>query len=550
MSNPNDNRHVSSAKTSTKSTATVEHFLDALKDVVMMDIDLVTSRPIRINERSSKLSKWHVTQPSDRPINDHIAVPRISVPDIVDYNQLMNDMIALGFEDRVLNDFKLKIYNFNLTNACKYYKQDRFCHGLCVLNHCDLREQCRHIHCFSIEKMLNDDKVTVETVVQGLLLTNYMIYIYKNDEHVRDKQTEYYKKLLSIAIKYHGDFYRVTARNRSDFEMADKLYDRSFKWWNFCSNRNLIHAKMLDQCLQNWQKSKIKYEHVVNQNYVKSNQQDRKNSSYKYYAYAMALGYHNEFDNAVFYFQKAVESKNNNPRYYSEYAHLMFRKGPSFYADALRLSKKALDVADPNVQEASTCIRKCWQRVEQIQTYWSKNDIDPTDINNQLCEMKQDEHHGDTDGAVTDIDLSCDIIDQRAKDEFDKFWNDLKFKHCSVFQKSVYYSRFANKQYNYISILPYLDKPTLLNELQMDVDDCNDFIIKQNEWKHETTLFERSLKDNDLYSLMFGLLEKYSICTHDSLKHFVASGLNLRVESNGNVELDFQKIREIYELFL
>ena len=38
----------------------------------------------------------------------------------------------MGFEDEIMNLFKLKLYNWNINNAIKYHKNDKFCLDYCI----------------------------------------------------------------------------------------------------------------------------------------------------------------------------------------------------------------------------------------------------------------------------------------------------------------------------------------------------------------------------------------------------------------------------------
>ena len=55
-----------------------------------------------------------------------------------EYDNLMNRLIADGYQDTILNGYKLKIYNYNLEMVGKYYYQDKFCHELCIMGYCKI----------------------------------------------------------------------------------------------------------------------------------------------------------------------------------------------------------------------------------------------------------------------------------------------------------------------------------------------------------------------------------------------------------------------------
>ena len=85
---------------------------------------------IKIHPFGARLDDWCV------PLDDHsriVSYDSIAVGCVDDYkissiqyDNLMNRLIKDGYQDTVLNDYKLKIYNYNIQSVKKYYNNDRY----------------------------------------------------------------------------------------------------------------------------------------------------------------------------------------------------------------------------------------------------------------------------------------------------------------------------------------------------------------------------------------------------------------------------------------
>ena len=118
------------------------------------------------------------------------------------------------------------------------------------------------------------------------------------------------------------------------------------------------------------------------------------------------------------------------------------------------------------------------------------------------------------------------MIDNCAIREFNHFWDKLEFDF-NYNIKIEYYKKFRNKQYNYISILPYINENILKNEINMFSNHCKYFLNQIKLWKCNCCVFETWLKQKGMYCLYFKQFEKYSVYTFDSLKRIVRNDKNI-----------------------
>ena len=532
----------------------------ALKNSQSIDIN---TKQIRINGCARKINSWHETDRFHFPKPDNIAVAAVDQhlkPTDIAYKNLTNELIDSGYNDKILNQFKLQIYNYNIEYVKKYYKQDRFCHSLSILGYCTSVDSCQFIHCFSIAQLINDQNLSdinlVETVKQAILLINYLLYVYKNDTTFRDSNTEQYLQIMSALNARCGDVYRVIARNNNDFIIAERHYDRAFKLCAFFSSRNITHAKLLDQYLDNWDKSQAMYELSL--------VCEKANMAYLHFSYAMALMYRGCLDKAVAHFKEAIKWKGNHVRYHSEYGYCLFKKGPQYYNQSVKIFKHVLELNGESCNLVSSSARK---RLAQINTYLKSN---PQIINIQkdtdditmdtfykhrkgsiehklecvtryhvACGIDKTQHrvstgmeekcnntHANTDHTVNQANQLH--IDKRQSQEFDIFWKNVDFGCIGVnkCKQDYYYNKFCEKQYNCLSIIKFIDKNILLNEIDMNERDCDYFLNKVKLFKNECKQFDQWLKHNDLYDLYIVKMNKYSIYTLKSLKNFISNNPN------------------------
>ena len=392
------------------------------------------------------------------------------------------------------------------------------------------------------------------------MITNFM----------HDNNTEQYLQTMSALNARCGDIYRVTARNRNDFIIAERYYDRAFKLCSFCSDRNMTHAKLLDQHLDNWEKAEIMYEmaHIC----------EKGNRAYQHYAHAMALMYRKCFDKSIAHFKEAIKYKGRNARYYAEYGFCLFSKGPQYYCQSLQIFEYALQCANNGIQNGrgnhnytnlnrNQLVITSNKRIEQIKThlktnphiiniqktvdditidnlyryklgsnqhklecvkrYYCTSRLNKVDLNANIYEQRHDLHDDDVKYQSGVVD-NVDEVKQRSEQEFDKFWKSVHFDSIGVSDQiqQGYRQKFRQLLYNSLSIVQFIDKNTLINEIGMNENYCNCFLNKIKLFEKECKKFNQWLKHHDLYDLYIVKINKYSIYTLESLKNFISNNPN------------------------
>lgn len=56
-----------------------------------------------------------------------------------------------------------------------------------------------------------------------VLIINYLIFVYKNDEHLKNVNEIDYKNIFLKLTEHMGDIYRIIAHCISDYKLAFKM---------------------------------------------------------------------------------------------------------------------------------------------------------------------------------------------------------------------------------------------------------------------------------------------------------------------------------------
>ena len=84
-----------------------------------------------------------------------------------------------GFKDETMNLFKLKLYNWNVNDSIKYYKNDKFCNNYCIATNykygCN-KKQCPFKHSINLFDLIRGNLETEVDYKQGELLCLYLMY--------------------------------------------------------------------------------------------------------------------------------------------------------------------------------------------------------------------------------------------------------------------------------------------------------------------------------------------------------------------------------------
>ena len=208
-------------------------------------------------------------------------------------------MTALGYKDEKLNQFKLIIYDWNVDQAVKYYKDDIFCHLYCIcpnnfeeykqygcphnkpcnLNKsfhrnnnltCRFHSKCLFAHIYNLESLIIGNQNQRDHCMAQLLCL-YLFYLHKYDNNpqlydayglllrkmsaintTKDKidctstnylQSErYFLKALEISSKFHCSYSNYAGLLRfglNDHNKAERYYKMAL---NLCPNHGTANA--------------------------------------------------------------------------------------------------------------------------------------------------------------------------------------------------------------------------------------------------------------------------------------------------------------------
>ena len=527
--------------------------IDKIKHVIntttMIDI-----KDIKLNHHSIEWVKWKVDATRiNKPIHDHITLGSVDSGVITqeNYDNLMNQLINCGYNDKILNDFKLKIYNFDIDLVKKYYHSDRFCHNMCIFGYClKMNDGCSYIHCLSTDKMVNcKNYISINQVKKAILFTNYIVYIYKYVSILKDKETDHYKHIISSVNERFGDIYRVIAQNTNDFIKAEQFYDRAAPLCNKWCDLALKHAKLLDCGLHDWTKAESLFKSLLNA------KNTGEQNGYRYYRYGKALVGNGFDDRAIQQFKKAIERKPDNAAYYEQYAMCLFRKGKSYYDEGLQLFKYVLTITDSKGKDSygypNSIRNNAIQKIDEIERLLrsrtcNNNNNDSVDqgkdtdtINiatSKSVKMKdhcnQDEKNNCKNCNEIRINRRSPIKQSMIKEKttydasdaqqrmFNKFWNGLECVNNALKWKK-YYDKLCIKEYNCLSMVPFLNEKILLNEIEMNQSDCDKILKEIRKFKLQSDKFINWLKHNELYNLYLIQFNKHGIYTLKSLEIFI-----------------------------
>ena len=156
----------------------------------------------------------------------------------------------MGFQDATMNLFKLKLYNWNVNDARKYYKNDKFC-----LNYCIDKNQK-----YGCKKMLCPRKHTIN-------LTD-LIYVHSQE------QKDYKQcQLLCLYLMYKNvyndnnpalfDIYATTlmdtGTSQQDYKKSEMYYLKALAIDNDRSGTHNNYALLLDQKMHHYDKAEYRY---------------------------------------------------------------------------------------------------------------------------------------------------------------------------------------------------------------------------------------------------------------------------------------------------
>ena len=150
-------------------------------------------------------------------------------------------------DDKQINFFKLSIYKWEVNDAIKFYKNDKFCWDYCISKKCNNQQSCPYKHedkmwlLNLIEKKNNrlSDYKYIEILCQYLLSfkkyeNNSMVYRYYARLHYHMNNYDKSEKLSLKSIEIdannchaHNDYAILLENKRKDFKQAKIYYQKA-----------------------------------------------------------------------------------------------------------------------------------------------------------------------------------------------------------------------------------------------------------------------------------------------------------------------------------
>ena len=167
------------------------------------------------------------------------------------------------YKDEKLNQFKLMIYNWNIDDAIKYYKNDSFCHDYCIDKNyeygCDKQaNQCpfEHSQTMDLYNLIVGSYNKVEKQQQHNCRTARLLCLYLMYKKA-------YNDKNSMLFMYYGNVMYTIGTTKQDYLKSETSYLRSLKIDNNNGNTHRNYATLLELRLYNFDKAEYHYEKAL-----------------------------------------------------------------------------------------------------------------------------------------------------------------------------------------------------------------------------------------------------------------------------------------------
>ena len=153
-----------------------------------------------------------------------------------------------GFTNELLNQFKLIIYEWNIDNVLKYYKNDNFCKLYCI-NHnhkpygCyQTQNMCDLLHSHSLHNLSGQIRKSAQNKVLYQVLCLYLFSTKNYDTN-------------PMLYRYYGLFIYKTGKEMRDYLKCEKYFLHGLSLDSQCAPMHFTYAKLLDSKLGNKEKA-------------------------------------------------------------------------------------------------------------------------------------------------------------------------------------------------------------------------------------------------------------------------------------------------------
>ena len=150
-------------------------------------------------------------------------------------------------KNKTLNFFKLSIYKWDLNDATKFYKNDKFCWNYCIYKKCKNKNKCQYHHDdnMKLHNMIKNKSNTkedykyIEILIEYLLSlekykNNSMVYRYYAKLHYKMKNIDKSERLFLKSIEInpnnarsHNDYAILLKTEKQDFVNAKIHYQKA-----------------------------------------------------------------------------------------------------------------------------------------------------------------------------------------------------------------------------------------------------------------------------------------------------------------------------------
>ena len=165
-------------------------------------------------------------------------------------SKMKNEM---GLEDEITNLFKLKLYSWNLFEAIKYYKHDKFCLDYCIAKNYKygcLNTHCPYTHSINLYDLVHGTSQQ-QDYDQGKLLCLYLMY------------KKVYNDNNPVLFNRYGWILYKTGKSQQDYLDSEKYFLKSLSIDNKYSNAHNNYAILLENKLNNYDKAEYHYNQAL-----------------------------------------------------------------------------------------------------------------------------------------------------------------------------------------------------------------------------------------------------------------------------------------------
>ena len=257
--------------------------------------------------------------------------------------------MKLGFTDEIMNFFKLKLSGWNLNDAIKYYKNDKFCLDYCIRQKYKYgckKKQCSDKHSINLISLIYSS-LKKPDFKKAELLCLYLMYKRK------------YNNKNAALFDYYAWILMKTSKSQQDFLKSEKYYLKSLSIDNNCSSAHNNYAILLKNKLKNYDKAEYHY----NQSLLINPNEPTKHANFALFLVYTRQKHHL----GLLHSEKACQLKPNYSKGHLVKAHSLFAlkrfdESLKEYQISLKLNDKDGILSSIQIKEAKEQITKLTKR--------------------------------------------------------------------------------------------------------------------------------------------------------------------------------------------